>query len=157
MRILFLDIDGVLNTSDFRDCFGQVMSPRLVRNLLKVLRETGAQIVLSSSWRFELEDVFKAFECSGFVDCLTREDVDDLVTSVVDITPDLDQLDRSREVAAWVEWYNPKSWVAVDDLVLSLPDANFIQTSDTCGLDEQTAQRLIGRFKALDSWSSTSS
>lgn len=50
---LFLDIDGVLNAHEFDPAVmcGQI-HPDKVARLNRVLRETGARIVLSSAWRY---------------------------------------------------------------------------------------------------------
>ena len=61
-RIIFLDIDGVLHTSSYDDLlsligyrrqdeFGAIFSPRSVRNLSRIVKHTGAHIVLSLNWR----------------------------------------------------------------------------------------------------------
>ncbi len=53
MKVLFLDIDGVLNAHEFDPAVmcGQIHRDKVTR-LNHVLRETGAQIVLSSAWRY---------------------------------------------------------------------------------------------------------
>ena len=55
MRYLFLDIDGPLNTgrNDFLDPvrFGHHFDEVAVKNLRRIVQETGAKIVVSSSWR----------------------------------------------------------------------------------------------------------
>ena len=54
MKIIFLDVDGVLNNSDTRTvtrdgwCF---VDDRLVCNLACIVHATGAKVVLSSTWR----------------------------------------------------------------------------------------------------------
>lgn len=56
-RILFLDIDGVLNSAEWcragymRDAWIDHFSPRLCERLERVLATTGCDIVVSSSWR----------------------------------------------------------------------------------------------------------
>lgn len=60
-KIIFLDIDGVLNTKDWhcrmtkdtpRDEFGYAFDPVAVANLAHIIDETGADIIISSSWKF---------------------------------------------------------------------------------------------------------
>lgn len=52
MKVIFLDIDGVLNVMcRERDVFGAVFHQHLVDNLARVIKETGAKIIISSSWR----------------------------------------------------------------------------------------------------------
>lgn len=53
MKVLFLDIDGVLNAHEFDPAVmcGQI-HPDKVARLNRVLRATDARIVLSSAWRY---------------------------------------------------------------------------------------------------------
>ncbi len=52
MKVIFLDIDGVINViSQGYDEYGSCFHPHLVDNLKKIIDETGAKIVISSSWR----------------------------------------------------------------------------------------------------------
>ena len=66
--IIFLDIDGVLNHSPDkpREVYPDLkpnderiygLNPKLIANLKKVIDETGAKIVVSSSWRY-FDDYF---------------------------------------------------------------------------------------------------
>lgn len=60
-KIIFLDFDGVLNTARWhsqanedeqKDEYGDSFDPEAVTNLAKIIEETGADIVVSSSWKF---------------------------------------------------------------------------------------------------------
>lgn len=52
MKLLILDIDGVLNViPQGFDKFGSLFHPHLVENLKTIIDETNANIVISSSWR----------------------------------------------------------------------------------------------------------
>ncbi len=48
MKVIFLDIDGVLNHSGYQD---DIVDPKKIILLKKLVKLTGAKIVLSSSWR----------------------------------------------------------------------------------------------------------
>ena len=50
-KVIFLDIDGVLNDDGDARSHGVIIDPDMVRNLRYIVRETGAEIILSSSWR----------------------------------------------------------------------------------------------------------
>lgn len=63
-KFIFLDIDGVLNTANYQswrqfwgreisDNVGHLFAPSAVRNLERIIKYTGAKIVLSSSWRLD--------------------------------------------------------------------------------------------------------
>lgn len=52
MKIIFLDIDGVLNViRQDRDRFGRLYEDAFIANLRKIIKATGAKIVLCSSHR----------------------------------------------------------------------------------------------------------
>ena len=52
MKIIFLDIDGPLNVAmQEHDDYGALFHPNFVLNLQRIIDETGALIVISSSWR----------------------------------------------------------------------------------------------------------
>lgn len=61
MKIIFLDIDGVLNSKNPTESCGQYVGieDRLVIKLQKIVKATGAKIVLTSSWRYDWEPVHK--------------------------------------------------------------------------------------------------
>lgn len=52
MKLIFLDIDGVLNViGQGHDEYGQIFHQHFMDNLKRIIDETGAKIVISSSWR----------------------------------------------------------------------------------------------------------
>lgn len=55
MKVIFLDVDGVLNSQDLFERCGEELVPideENIRYLKEIVDATGAQIVLSSSWRY---------------------------------------------------------------------------------------------------------
>ncbi len=60
MKIIFLDIDGVLNSDEYFDKISnldiqgieQEIDIEKVKLLKEAINETGAKVVLSSSWRY---------------------------------------------------------------------------------------------------------
>ena len=56
MKVIFLDIDGVLNLCyEGRDEYGSLFHPHLVDNLKRLIDMTGAKIVISTLRRRECE------------------------------------------------------------------------------------------------------
>ena len=52
-RIIFLDIDGVLNVyPQGRDKYGSTFHTHFEDNLHELIEKTGAEIVISSTWRY---------------------------------------------------------------------------------------------------------
>lgn len=90
MKILFLDIDGVVNSvttaQRHRGMIG--IDPHMAFRVGKIVLDTGCEIVLSSSWRLSPE---------------SRDEVASQVYKFIDVTPDLmGRTDRGCEVIAWL-------------------------------------------------------
>lgn len=133
IKVIFLDIDGVLNViPEDHDEFGGTFHTRFVDNLRRIIEETGAKIVISSSWRFGgLERMKKMWEFRG------------LPGEVIGITPDLwrnvkdedfhEKLKRGDEVQSWLDTHpNIENYVILDDDNDFLPNqrGNFVRTSN---------------------------
>ena len=65
MKIIFLDFDGVMDTAYYdhvlhkegkpgNDKYGTIFDPYCVQNLKRIIDETGAKIVVSSSWKYDM-------------------------------------------------------------------------------------------------------
>lgn len=154
MKILFLDVDGVLNHegvfSDRR--FGYLPIDCLcVGRLHRVVRETGCQIVLSSSWRGgdwqerKLAAEF-VFECRygdapyGEYLSVRHEDGSTRRLSGADYEG------RGSEIAEWLSRHpEVTAYAIVDDDgdMLAEQKPFFVQTSFSDGLTDDHADRLI--------------
>ena len=56
--IIFLDVDGVLNSQASRESMGNDLpSAKCLAHLAHLVNETDSALVLSSTWRFEADDV----------------------------------------------------------------------------------------------------
>ena len=79
MKVVFLDIDGVLNViPQGHDAFGGIFHSDFVDNLKRIIDETDAKIVISSSWRH-----------SGLQKMLDMWEFRNLPGEVIGVTPDL--------------------------------------------------------------------
>lgn len=72
MKVIFLDIDGVLNLRNrSRDKFGSVFHKAWQDNLTRIVEETDAKIVISSTWRMSglkvMQDMWKQRKLTGEV------------------------------------------------------------------------------------------
>lgn len=131
MKIMFLDIDGVLST---RSCWGKgahnkwgayMFDTKCVATLNFILQETGAEIILSSDWRhhYTLQEMREIFchnnVCKGPIGFTTG-----LPTNAMDL-----EGGRTAEIKIWLKthaWKDDIKWVAIDDL-------NMSETFDTEG------------------------
>ncbi len=140
MRVLFLDVDGVLNRTGYRPAASTGLrswiEPDLARRLSQVLATTGAVLVMSSDWRRgrELERLRTELSAAGVVGTLH------------DKTPELGTF-RWQEIAAWLEANPVDAYVIVDDMY-DMGDlaARFVRTSPLGGLDEDAAARIAQLF-----------
>ena len=162
MKIIFLDIDGVLNsdesmrrkkrsgygfdihnTTQSYDCPSQPM----IENLNHIVENTGAYIVISSSWRHyhkidEIKQLFEKLEIKG---------------KIVDYTPVVKlSTYRGLEIQNWIDNYNEakakgnfllkpiKSFVILDDNndMLNLKD-RLVLTDYKIGLTKTNAEEAI--------------
>jgi HAD domain in Swiss Army Knife RNA repair proteins len=130
MKIIFSDIDGVLNcraTPNPRK-FPYVADAKLVTRLCAVLEQTKAQIVLTSTWRYDPAGLFSAKRWG---------------IPFVDITPDLPKEPRGNEIRAWLRKHSAVSRYAVlDDEDDELDGLPLFQPSAATGLTEEMADGL---------------
>ena len=167
--LLFLDVDGVLNSQESRRRNGEALEKAgkpltgfdapdaaMCDHLSELVKQTGAKVVLSSTWRLNPQKFAEIRRC--------------LATRGVQITGATENFegrarDNSRpdEIAAYVMAHSPvAAWVAIDDLPLSrldrdfretcagvrLTDAHFVQTLDSVGLTAELAQQAIDKLAA---------
>jgi hypothetical protein len=126
-RLIFLDIDGTLNTHNWMEWSGSNDIDReCVLRLNRVLESTGAGIVVSSAWRYMVAG--GAMTCEGFhymlrTHGLTRR------SRIVGITgPDDDLTDpdeRGRQVADWLATRRETGLVPADVRYVVLDDGDF--------------------------------
>lgn len=136
MKIIFLDIDGVLNGyNKWTDIFGRLFSKigllefflkkydinglheRKIRVLSKIVKKTGAKIVLSSSTRHSF---FNSFDKKSERNRILYKKSIQYNFDIIDITPNLHQVgkySRAVEISAWLEKHKEQveSFVILDD------------------------------------------
>ena len=127
MKVIFLDIDGVLNLYyGGRDEYGAIFHPHLVDNLRLLIEKTGAKIVISSTWRF-----------SGLTIMKEMWEKRELPGEVIGITPNFmvhykTTLCRGKEIDAYLEKNKDiERYVILDDDSDMEPHQmdNFVMTS----------------------------
>jgi hypothetical protein len=137
MKILFLDIDGVVNGDATLRRNRRLIDPQLaalVRGILSAV--PGLLVVLSSSWRYSAKG---------------RNVIERRVAPSHDVTPILHDitLERGHEIEAWlVEHPGVERYAILDDDPAMLPHQlpNFFQTSSESGITEEIANRVVAHF-----------
>lgn len=164
MKVIFLDIDGVLNGYGLLDYLFSLIPikpiKRLyrrytditgiheikVKHLSKIIKSTNAKVVMSSSWRFSLWGIpYERLhgDKKKLTDLFTKYKID-----VIDITPKISGADRDKEILQWLSKYEStvESFIILDDenthLTAFHNDKRFIQTSSV-----KLGQMICGNWK----------
>lgn len=156
MKIIFLDFDGVMDTEYYdhilseaskpiSDEYGLLFDPECVKNLKYIIDNTGADIVVSSTWKDDMsyKDILDMWEYRG------------LPGFVTDVTPTLTYgYNRGDEIDAWLkECPTECSYVIIDDLDACNFNEHQIQrlfiVNPFFGLDEYTAERAIKKLNEI--------
>lgn len=134
MKVLFLDVDGVLNsrnTTNFHDLYP--IDPYMAFLIGRIQLQTGCEVVLSSSWRHHPEGV---------------ENVSKRVVQLLDKTPDVGRC-RGDEIQAWLDAHPEVDKYAIldDDMDMLVGQApNFFKTTFQDGLTDEIAEAVIGHL-----------
>lgn len=149
-KIIFTDVDGVLNcakTTRRLKCWNCMpfVDARKVLRLRDIVERTGAQLVLSSSWRvgrhekamyldrmalIELEQEFKRLRCPVWIDC----------------TPLIPFEDREVEVQKWLSQHpEVDKFVILDDVWEEFPNMreHLVATTERDGLNKERAELVV--------------
>jgi hypothetical protein len=128
MKVIFLDIDGVLNCNRTQNPrkFPYVVDKKLLSRLNRLLKRTGAKVVLSSSWRVDPVGILAARHWG---------------VPVFDFAPDLPKKTRRDEVLAWLSAHPKVSRFAIiDDEDDDLDNLPLFQPSQKTGLTPEIAR-----------------
>lgn len=153
MKIIFLDIDGVLNSEKFykneaqhekwqrakeegrsideQDAIANI-DPESVKWLNYIIDKTNAEIVVSSTWRFD-ENLSNKLSFMG-------------IKPHIGITPKTWERHRGTEIQMWLDKHPEViNYVIIDDDCDMLDSQldNFVNTSWEEGLNEETSIKVI--------------
>lgn len=150
-KIIFLDFDGVINNGPHIKRVGslQIFDPESISQLCRVLNETGAKIVVSSTWRFlSTKDALnERLYLSGLPkDCVV--DVTPMGTSEGKLGNAIIELHmtRGQEINLWLSKNEHiKDWVAIDDdkEMNPLDLSRVVKTDYEIGLQAIHADQMI--------------
>jgi hypothetical protein len=103
MKVIFLDIDGVLNCKQTPNPrkFPFIVDPVLLERLNRLLKLSGAQVVLSSNWRYDPAGIFSAKHYG---------------IPFIDTTPDLPKEPRCNAILDWLRRHpDVGRFIVIDD------------------------------------------
>lgn len=137
MKVLFLDIDGVVNSEEsFKNGSGgnTDIDPYMAFLVGKIQLETDCKVVLSSSWRHHPDGI---------------KMVEDRVVKIIDKTPFSRSKERDKrgyEIQDWLDAHPEVSrYAIIDDSgdMLEEQMENFFQTTWQKGITEEIMQKII--------------
>lgn len=157
MNVLFLDIDGVLNSEKYflslkeEHMLKMPLDHRCVERVKRIVDETGAKIVISSSWRTGWDkDPARNMEEGRLLDEIFQEHG----LSIYDKTPVSPQRKRPLEIKEWLEQCDQKvhRFVILDDCDFHWKDyrlhGHWVATDfASSGLTDEKADEVIALFK----------
>ena len=156
-KIIFLDIDGVLNSDKFYKDLSQYIrwkkakeegksrdeqiaiasiDPEAVKWVWHIVNHTQASLVISSTWRSDNRLIVK-FNYMG-------------LPEFIDITPYTIQRHRGTEIQMWLDAHpEVDNYVILDDDTDMLDEQKpfFVNTTFKCGLTEGLAKKAIEILK----------
>jgi hypothetical protein len=128
--IIFLDIDGVLNckrTPNPRR-LPYIVDPPLLEMFKRLVQRTNAEVVLSSTWRYDPAGLFSAKHWG---------------IPFIDVIPDMPDKPRRDEIMAWLKAHSDVGRFAVlDDEDDELDQLPLFQPSGSTGITEKIAEGL---------------
>ena len=169
MKLIFLDIDGVLNRHEYNSLaksspiFSEIMG-----RLNKITDSTGAQVVISSAWRYMIHG--KAMTLLGFQYMLQthgahftlagyiKKDEDCVHCGTMNSPGTLKcikcikcgkESQRGELISDWIKLNNHiDKYVVIDDLDLGISGLHpFVKTNGKIGLQEKDVNKAIRILK----------
>jgi hypothetical protein len=140
VRVIFLDLDGVLNSRPFVAGLGatewdRMIDRRAVARLNELVRRSGAKIVITSSWRCQLP--------LARVESILRDH--GLVAQILGATPRL-RPSRGTEIQAWLDAAEdpPEAFVILDDVDdVDHLGTYLVLTTWEAGLQDEHVERAL--------------
>ena len=164
-KIIFLDLDGVLNTANYydrlqrehlptEDIFGTLFDPKAVEQLSHIIDSTNAKIVISSSWRYsgianmramwkarqlpgEIYDITSLFVADDYIREHMEEENFDFYEAMTSV--------REMEISAWLQEYpEVTNYVILDDLdSFRQHKAHLVKINPKTGITNDDTERVI--------------
>lgn len=146
MKVIFLDIDGVLNSKPYRESpevnyYDNFISADNMCFLERIVKETECKIVLCSEWRAYWNRGKLQFDNAG---AYINRVFEGYELKIYDKTPELDS--RDEEITAYLQENPAENFVIIDDYDFDWSDNNVghvVKTCDEYGLNEETAEEVI--------------
>ena len=168
MKVIFLDIDGVLNTERYiteaikndmpvQDKYGHIFDYKSVDILRRIIKESEAKIVISSTWRYagikDMKDMWRDRNLPGEVIDITLSRDSSKIEDQKKLYKELygeHFYDRTRgqEIDVYLKTHpEVDKYVIIDDDSDMLKDQNFIKVDAYNGLEEKHIKNILKFLK----------
>lgn len=163
MKIIFLDIDGVLNSQNHADKLYNEWLLRQGWNEETVLPKGHGELMRDGQYKDKYGVLFDP-ACVDWLRRIINETGAKIILSsdwrksgidtirqmwedrelpgeIIDVTPVHSDLNRANEIMEKVEEYKPKNWIAVDDMELPIRERHFVNTGYEKGITRTEYRR----------------
>lgn len=157
MKVIFLDVDGVINSAQIcgkkggPTCEGYWgISTILLRKLKKIVDETGAIIILTSSWKANWIKYVKRITVDPFGKYLNNK-IRKFGMEISGTTAGCEMtcFDRGQGISVWLKKHKDVThWVVLDDVVFDdyenygiMP--HLVHTDEQVGLTDDDVEKAI--------------
>ena len=162
MNYIFLDIDGVMNNQE--DWLNKVKEGRREDSMFcdeawellsQVIKETGARVILSSSWRAGFVQTDSGIDmCDGNCHLTTRLNYyfEEYGIPIVGLTTSYYD-HRGKQIMEYVKQHfsSTDNWIVLDDEDIDIkdyvPEERIIKTEFKTGLLPEHCERIVNYFK----------
>lgn len=150
MRVIFLDIDGVLNTLSSEERCGEYIGidDDKVKRLSDIVKRTNAEIVLISTWKKYWRKEEKLKQLQDYTARYLDEKLAKFGLKAVDKIRDKTDgvyLSRGEGMLEYIDRNNVKSFVILDDLQFDYDGCGLtdylIKTNPTVGLTNEQVEK----------------
>lgn len=140
-----------MDSNTHKDKYGYAFDPKAVANLKNIIEETGADIVISSSWKCfglsQMEDMWNERNLPGKIIDITPNSVSDELL----LNADIDSIEmfhiRGEEIKKWLSKHGKRisNYVIIDDMDNMLPEQQsyFVQTNPEVGITKEDSEKAI--------------
>lgn len=136
MKVIFLDIDGVLNTNSDRE-----ISNDKLKLLSELVSKTGADVVLSSSWRNWWNNP-KTNIPGSFITRWKKQFLDNNIS--ITLTTEL-ECPKNLSIEKFIIQHDVKRYVVLDDELIDI--SNLVKTDAEQGLTQSDCLKAYQLLK----------
>jgi len=144
MKAIFLDIDGVLNSTNTKVLTNYTratfLDPDMILRLKRIIEATDAKVVLSSDWRYDKDDERYNQDFIELRDTLKENGIE-----FYGFTPERIDGNRGFEIAEYILSHDEfTNYVVLDDRPdACIDNSHFVRTLMSTGLTEEHVEEAI--------------